>query len=147
MGREIRKVKPGWSSDHSHFDEDYQTAADEWLKNCTLWTAGEHPDQPQPDCLYYWEWNDRPPDAELYRPAWTDAERTHYQIYETVSEGTPIGPAFETLDELAVWYHEHGDPGYGAISLSAAKNFAESGYAPSMVVEGGRVTDGVNAQA
>ena len=30
-------------------------------------------------------------------------EATHYMMYETCSEGTPISPAFETPEELARW--------------------------------------------
>ncbi|MEK9174135.1 MAG: hypothetical protein AAB845_02610 [Patescibacteria group bacterium] len=36
-------------------------------------------------------------------PQWTDAERTHYQMYECTSEGTPISPVIETPGLLAQW--------------------------------------------
>lgn len=36
----------------------------------------------------YWEWESNPPDRESYRP-YKDEEGTWYQLYETVSEGTP----------------------------------------------------------
>lgn len=36
-------------------------------------------------------------------PDWPDAERTHYQMYESTSEGTPISPVMETLEALARW--------------------------------------------
>lgn len=34
-------------------------------------------------------------------PEWTAKEATHFMMYETCSEGTPISPAFATIEELA----------------------------------------------
>lgn len=45
---------------------------------------------------------DRPAD-DAFMPEWTDAEATHYMMYETTTEGTPISPAFATAEELAQW--------------------------------------------
>jgi hypothetical protein len=42
-----------------------------------------------------------------YMPAWTSDEKTHWMMYETISEGTPISPAFATDVELAVWLFEN----------------------------------------
>lgn len=36
-----------------------------------------------------------------YMPDWPAAERTHWQMYETVSEGTPISRAHPTPEALA----------------------------------------------
>jgi len=36
-------------------------------------------------------------------PYWSEAVRTHYQMYETTSEGTPISPVMETPEALARW--------------------------------------------
>ena len=36
-------------------------------------------------------------------PQWPESERTHYQMYETVTEGTPISPVMETPEALARW--------------------------------------------
>lgn len=38
-----------------------------------------------------------------YRPRWKNKHRTHYQLYENTSEGTPISPVCKTLGELAAW--------------------------------------------
>jgi hypothetical protein len=32
---------------------------------------------------------------------------THFQLYETTSEGTPLGPVFSGLDALCEWAAEH----------------------------------------
>lgn len=36
-------------------------------------------------------------------PQWPKSERTHYQMYESVTEGTPISPVMESPEELARW--------------------------------------------
>lgn len=146
MGRELRRVPANWEhprNDKGHlqplFDTDFATVAREWLDNAILWDKGQHPDQLDPsmtsatECPFYWQWDSSPPDPDYYRPAWTEAERTHFQIYETVTEGTPISPVFATRAQVAVWLIEQG------YSEHAAEEFAKHGYAPSMVMTGGRI--------
>jgi hypothetical protein len=40
---------------------------------------------------------------EEFMPNWPIDQRTHLMMYETCTEGTPISPAFETPEELALW--------------------------------------------
>jgi hypothetical protein len=42
-------------------------------------------------------------------PQWSERERTHIQLYETTSEGTPISPVFPVseIDALCVYAAEH----------------------------------------
>lgn len=58
------------------------------------------------------EWHGEAPDPEYYRPRWTADEATHYQLYETVSEGTPLSPPFASKAELVEYLVERGD-GWG----------------------------------
>ena len=151
MGREIRQVPPGWEHPKDArgeyiplLDGDYETAAEAWVNNCVLWSRGEHPDQIDGSGVkyrFFWEWADTPPRKEEYRPRWAADEATHFQIYETVSEGTPTSPVFETRAELARWLVGQGH------SAAAAGAFAVSGYAPSMVMTGGRLYMGIDAAA
>lgn len=151
MGREIRRVPLDWEHPtqeckHSPwaggcdyakahggqcykplYDDDYHSAAREWIESFDLWRKGEHPDQAE-YCTYYWEYSS-PPNEEDYRArAWTADEATAYQVYETVSEGTPVSPVFATLDALIAWLIQQGH------SAHAARAFAESGWAPSIVM-------------
>lgn len=41
-------------------------------------------------------------------PDWPDEERTHYQMYESTSEGTPISPPCASEEELADWLVANG---------------------------------------
>lgn len=151
MGREIRRVPPNWlhptqECKHSPwaggcdrakanngqcyiplYDNDYQSAAREWIEAFDLWRAGTHPDQAE-YCQYYWEYAGVPDESSYRARAWTPEEATAYQMYETVSEGTPVSPVFETLDALIAWLVSQGH------SEHAARKFAETGWAPSMVM-------------
>ncbi|MFH1090972.1 MAG: hypothetical protein V1742_05315, partial [Pseudomonadota bacterium] len=104
MGREIKRVPPGWEhprDDSGHYiplhDETYREAADDWLQKLMDWEAdkgGERSRMTKKYGLrYYWDWDGPPPDKEGHRPVFT-TEPTCYQIYETVSEGTPTSPVF-----------------------------------------------------
>lgn len=140
MGREIRRVPAGWEHPKDErgrykplLDEDYDTAARKWLKEVLAWEDGSSEYFQQDPTLkqrytYFWEYEGGPPNREVYRPAFT-APAVCYQIYETVSEGTPISPVFDNLEELIMWLVAQG------YSPTAARRFAQSGWAPSMVSE------------
>ena len=149
MGREIRMVPPNWEhpkddsgKDIPVYDEDFGSAAKEWKQDYALWVKGEHPDQR--DDLEYWEWESAPPDRESYRPAFA-APPTWVQMYETVSEGTPVSPAFATKQELVDYLIENGDfwgqsRGDGGWKRAAAESFVEREFAMTAIVCGGKVT-------
>lgn len=163
MGREIRRVPSDWvhpkteeyvpsrdpfgegkwvETEHYHplHDRDYEGAAQEWLAEFDQWRAGTHPYQ-DADTPYFWDY-DSPPNEKYYRERkWTDEEATHYQIYETVTEGTPVSPVFATLDELIEWCVAQG------YSRHAAEKFAEHGWVPSMIIDTGRSIFAENIEA
>ena len=51
-----------------------------------------------------------------------------WQLWENVSEGSPISPVFDTKEKFIEWLVGEG------YSRIAAENFSKSGYAPSMAV-------------
>jgi hypothetical protein len=123
----------------SMFDQDYDSAATEWIAACDSWHDGTHKDSEKhrADHPYYWDWDGGPPDRDSYRPAFTE-EPTWFQMYETVSEGTPCTPPFETKAELIDWLVEKGeshDTQYEKrFTRSQAEAFVEQEWAPSFVV-------------
>lgn len=165
MGREIRRVIPKWEHprqrcEHSPwaggcddakrhggqclrplYDQDFDTAAKEWIAALTAWETGTDPDRAEygdNETRYYWEWNGSPPERADYRPKWTDGEATWFQVYETVSEGTPVTPPFATKEELVDYLVSNGDywdqlRGDGGWERKNAERFIESEYAPSMM--------------
>lgn len=65
-----------------------------------------------------------------------------YQVWETVSEGSPISPVFPTKDDLINWLIGEG------YSEGAAEQFAEIGHAFSAMIVNGRFynnIEGLNA--
>lgn len=167
MGREIRRVPPNW--EHPRWTEDdapradlvgeyksmhnttYVEAARAWLEECKAWDDGTHADVVEyPDRKerfpYFWEWGGNPPDPNYYRPEYTE-EATWWQVYQTVSEGYPVSPPFETPEELAQWLSENGDYWHqdrvarGLVLAGArptyeqALRFVMSGWSPSFTMD------------
>lgn len=166
MGREIRRVIPNWehprqNCEHTPWmggcdeakanggrclqpliDHDYESAADEWLVENAAWENGSDTDRAEFETSqvgrrYYWEWNGAPPERKYYRPAWTPEEATWFQVYETVSEGTPVTPPFATKAEIVDYLVANGDywdqhRGDGGWARPNAEAFVESEWAVSM---------------
>jgi hypothetical protein len=174
MGREIRKVAPNWEHPtkdvHSSVkgcwikrfkplhDEAYIRAIKEWVDGYVLWERGEHPEQTKDHHrgMTYLSWMGEAPQSEDYRPFWLPEEMTWYQVYETVSEGTPCSPPCATKEELIEWLVKHGDnwtkddtvecnPYATPWSRKSAEAFVKSEWAPSLVMEGGVIKNGYDA--
>jgi|SRR5215510_4239706 len=163
MGTEIRRVdtnwehpsemKPHWrtgvpeKSFQPMFDEDIETAWADWQKEFEEFkTSGELQRiiNEYPDYGYsldepyrsFCKWHGKPPDPKYYRPKWPNGMELGYAVYETVSEGTPVTPAFATKAELIDYlakngtYWDKGEPW----PREAAERFVEQEWAPSMMV-------------
>ena len=93
------------------YDKDHDTALRQWLTSVYAWERGDDPQREAAEkegIRYYWDWEMPSPNPECYRPVYSTAA-TCYQVYETVSEGTPISPVFETENELIEWLVKEGD--------------------------------------
>lgn len=166
MGREIRRVPPNWQhpvyteddapsnrvgQPRPCHDTDYPTAAAKWKRDFAEWEARGPIRVMRDGSLWdceFWEY-DSPPDPETCRPAFAE-EPTWWQVYETVSEGTPVSPAFETKEALIDYLAEHGDfwaqhRGDPPPSREVARRFVEGGWAPSAIVTAGRVRTGIDS--
>jgi hypothetical protein len=159
MGRECRRVRPGWTApknDTGHkqpqYDKPYRDAVAEWKAEYEAWERGERPSyfkpESYPDGIEFWDYNGMPPDKSYYRPDWKDEERTHYQMYETCTEGTPISPAFATPEEVARWCVDNGASAFANMTATYEQwlAVANGAWAPSMVVTPGvGIKSGVEA--
>lgn len=156
MGREIRRVIANWEHPQKDVwrnlrkereyqpmrDEPFAAAMDEWYANWKAWCAGTHEDFAEhgTECPNYWEWSGGPPDPEYYRPAWKPEDMTWWQMYETVSEGTPVTPAFASPEQLVDYLCKHGTFwDETPWKRSNAEAFVKSGWAPSMMVSDGAI--------
>lgn len=153
MGREIRRVPPDWEHPRGKngyeplHDESFREAAAKWKQNFLAWERGELPEYAEPaDRLKYeyWEYAGDPPEREYYRPDWPEGSATHYQMYETVSEGTPVTPHFATKEELVDYLVKYGEfhDRRGGWDRKNAEAFVNREYAPSMIIE----SNGVNTR-
>lgn len=159
MGREVRMVPPNWEhpkidrhgrvDDQPMYDQDFGEKFAEWLADFDRIRAGNLTDLERkcyPRGLADWLQDEGlPPDPAYYRP-WSDADATWFQLWQTVSEGSPVSPPFATKDELAAYLAEHGDfwdqkRGDGGWGLARARAFVASGWAPSMAIMDGMVLD------
>lgn len=181
MGREIRKVPPNYShpvwtkeevgaydkrlgQDRSFHDKHISTALADWLDEFDRVRRGDFTDfereyaEKDPSFLATWMKEfDTPPDPEYYRP-WKDEEATWFQVWQTVSEGSPVSPPFASEDELVAYLAENGDfwdqqrkkeyrldrqfVGWG---METARAFVKAGSAPSLMAvvsaEGARIVE------
>jgi len=160
MGREIRRVPPNWEhpkDDRGNYlpmrDRTLEDRFAQWLADFDRIRCGELSEierecYGEGNALANWLQDDgNPPDPKYYRP-WSDAEATWFQVWETVSEGTPVTPPFETKQELVDYLVECGDfwdqrRGNGGHSRKAAEHFVDSGWAPSFVMGGGKMAAGI----
>jgi hypothetical protein len=154
MGREVRKVPPNWEhpkDERGHeqpmFDQTFAEAAQEWKDAFAAWERGERPSYCSQESrnLEHWEYHGGPPDRAYYRP-WSDEEATWFQLWQTVSEGSPVSPPFETKEELASYLAEYGDfwdqmRGHGGWGMERARAFVEAGWAPSMAIVNGEILE------
>ncbi len=150
MSREIRRVPPdwkhptrgelGWGSRQNEYQpmhrSSYAERAEEWMKEYAQYQAEEFDIGSR---AYFWDY-DPPPDKNHYREReWKEEEATAFQIYEDMSEGTPVSPVFLTEVEMRTWLLEQGH------SEKATDRFIDGGYAFSMVIVGKQARIGIDS--
>ena len=123
MGWEVRKVPADWQhpkgaqggyvplyDGKSLFEEtvEWDGGAAKWLEGLRDDFDGGWVPREKDDGDTYEEWAGARPEPNEYTPIWSDEQRTHFMLYEDVSEGTPISPAFTTREELARWLADTG---------------------------------------
>lgn len=118
MSREVRKVPASWDHPREQgrtsfcplFDgSTYEQKATAWDEGASKWASGEFDEYAEESdkALPYENWAGPRPNPADYMPIWPESKRTHFMMYETTTEGTPISPAFESLEDLARWLAEN----------------------------------------
>lgn len=169
MGREVRRVPADWqhpkddrgnyiplyagpfSKRVAEWDEDSRQWSLGFMRDYSNYPASAFKPKEGPALEYpaYEDWDTSRPVAEDYMPDWPEAERTHLMMYEDTSEGTPISPAFETPEELARWLADNNASAFGGSTATYEQwlGMARGGWAPSMVIDSGRMMSGVEFMA
>lgn len=136
MSREVRRVPKDWQHPKHDDGDGYRPLYDgagfarkqrEWDEEATRWVAGERrawshlgdsssaqwvAHDRAPTIEGFVDWNGQRPDPADYMPEWPEEQRTHLQMYETTTEGTPISPVMATAEELARWCADNRAPAF-----------------------------------
>lgn len=159
-------VPPNWQhpkNDRGHlqamFDRNFTDVFADWLADFDRIRRGELTDlerecyaEPGKNPLAEWLRDEgTPPDPAYYRP-WRKEDATWFQVWETVSEGTPVTPPFATKGELVDHLVAGGDDwdrkrGHGGYTRAQAEAFVNAGWAPSMVMVGGQTATEIACSA
>jgi len=120
-------------------NQSFAEAKKEWIDGLLAWERGERPEFCTADAdETYWEYAGAPPDREYFAP-FEKSECTWFQVWETVSEGTPITPPFATKEELVEYLVSVGDFWDGKWQRDSAVDFVMgSGWRPSGLFTGGK---------
>lgn len=93
MGLELRKVSETWEHPKDK-NGGYIPLFYDYSKDVEQWKADGSPKHGKP-C------------RERYMPDWPERRKTHFQMYENVTEGTPVSPVMASKKELAQWLYEN----------------------------------------
>lgn len=128
MSREIRRIKRGWNHPICLNDEGYIRFRPLFSRDIL-----EHCDE------------GRTINEAYLMPEWTEEEKELFAMYETVSEGTPISPPFETAEDLARWLANTGASAFDDMTATYEEwlRVCKGGYAPTAVIVDGRLMSGV----
>ena len=142
MGREVRKVTSDWKHPEDE-DGNYIALLEGYSVDARDFMEKARRDGLQSAVDYFGQ----APDMNDYMPEWPESEKTHFMMYETTSEGTPISPAFEAPEELSRWLADTGASAFGrdTASYEAWLRVANGGFAPSAVIRNGNLESGVEA--
>lgn len=147
MGREVRRVPPDWEHPRGHrYDpQRYKPLFDGF--NTAV--AAFQNDIDRVGLVAALHENAGAPNPEDYMPDWPAEERTHYQMYETTSEGTPISPVMDSPEALARWLADNKASAFADQTATYEEwlYVARGGYAPSAVSYGGSLVSGVAGMA
>ncbi len=129
---------PGWEHPKDErgeyiplHNQSYEAALADYEYAARLWAEGRHPSQiewpGQTANLTFAEWVGDPPDPVYYRQeTWREDQATAWVLYENVTEGTPVSPLFDTLDDLLGWMRAHG------YSAAEAEGIRANGTLPTV---------------
>lgn len=160
MSREVRRVPANWEhpkNERGNFvpliGGSFREHADNWDEESAQWGKGFYRlcrgewKLKEPDKTGTFEaWDGARPEEHNYMPDWPEAERTHYQMYETTTEGTPISPVMETPETLARWLADNNASAFAHMGATYDQWLAtiKRGWAISAVgVKGKYLVSGV----
>ena len=143
MGREVRRVPKDW--EHPKDEAGHYVPMDQYFTY--------EPEEIEEGLRDGWLSGEPPHYGQAVMPDWSDEERTHWQMYEDTSEGTPISPVMETPETLARWLADNGASSFGNDTATYEQwlSMIRRGWAPSAMMtvfpQGAVMQSGVEALA
>jgi len=121
-----------WEEGRERWEEGFVWSynEDDWIAKNSKHLKMSYEDHNGPEC------SDR-----THMPDWTDEEKTHFQMYETTSEGTPISPVFDNKNDLAQWLVDNNASRFGSVTATYDQwmSIINSGWVPSFVMSKGKI--------
>lgn len=158
MGREVRMVPKDWEhpkDENGHYIPLYEGSRTkhnlpfsekiaQWDEEKEMWAKGLRrsfsnddfvPVDEKDRKLPFEDWAGERPIVEDFMPEWSDKERTHLQMYEDCTEGTPISPVMKTPEELARWLADNNASACGSMTATYEQWLCtiKQGFAISMI--------------
>jgi hypothetical protein len=135
MGTAVRRVPSDWAHPKDEGGRylplrdglDFERRARQWDEHAAKWQQGLRRDLDMDDwepikadlqAITYAEYEGPRPDPQEYTAQWPAAECTHWQMYEEVTDGTPISPVCASAEELARWMADHDANARGGTLMS-----------------------------
>lgn len=127
MGREVRRIPKDWKHPvdakgnfiplHSNFSKSLAS----WKKDKENWDNDQlepYEKKAKDKGKSFEEYYGAAPEQRRYMPEWPVEQCTHYMMYETCTEGSPISPACETPEELAHWLADNRASSFGHMTAT-----------------------------
>ena len=151
MSREVRIVPANWEhpkDEKGHFvplfGDSFKKHVARWDEEARQWENGfvrdfatdSHKPKGSKHTGAFADWAGERPEEKDYMPDFSEAERTHYQMYECTSEGTPISPVMETPEALARWLADNNASAFADMGATYEEWLAtiKRGWALSAVI-------------
>lgn len=157
MGREVRRVPADWQHPQDQNGQfvplmyGYNAEAERYQKEKEGWESGDFPSYATAESRFmtYEEWAGEAPRQSDYMPDFDASVATHWQMYETTSEGTPISPVFASPEELALWLFENNASAFGNTTATFEEWLAmiHTTFSPSCVLTNNQIKSGVGTMS
>ena len=142
MGREVRRVTATWEHPKDENGNYKPLLGYSFSKQLKDWKEEKEKDELE---MTFEEWSGSV--IEDYMPDWKEEEKTHIQMYEDTTEGTPISPVFDNAEDLARWLADNNASSFGSSTATYEQwlHTINLGFAPSMIMDNNGLRSGVEA--
>ena len=109
------------------------------------WKGGWEPKEQKYKNMSFEKWTGECPEEKDYMPDWFEEEKTHFQMYEDTTEGTPISPIMPDPESLAHWLADNKASAFGDMTATYEQwlNTIKKGWAVGAILDKNGFKSGV----